>query len=69
MDITLDYQVGCVETVFMTRLRLTYGACPGHTIDHVKALACGGSDTPENMQYQMNEEAKEKDRWERIGCK
>ena len=21
MDITLDYQVGCVETVFMTRLR------------------------------------------------
>ena len=23
MDITLDYQVGCVETVFMTRLLIT----------------------------------------------
>ena len=38
-------------------------------IDHIKALACGGADTPRNMQWQSIEAGKEKDAWERIGCK
>lgn len=44
------------------------GPCPGYVIDHVKALACGGADSPENMQWQTIAEGKAKDRWERIGC-
>jgi hypothetical protein len=44
------------------------GKCPGYVIDHVKPLACGGLDTPKNMQWQTLEDAKAKDRWERIGC-
>lgn len=46
-----------------------YGACPGWVIDHRIALACGGEDAPSNMQWQTIEDAKEKDRWERKGCK
>jgi len=46
----------------------TIGACPGYVVDHVIALACGGRDTPANMQWQTITEGKEKDRWERIGC-
>lgn len=45
------------------------GACPGYVVDHIKPLACGGPDKPENMQWQTVEEAKAKDRIERIGCK
>ena len=44
------------------------GACPNYIIDHVIALACGGPDTPANMQWQTKAEAKAKDRWERKGC-
>jgi hypothetical protein len=44
------------------------GRCERYVIDHVKALACGGLDTPKNMQWQTLEEAKQKDKWERIGC-
>ena len=44
------------------------GACPGYVIDHIKALACGGADAPENMQWQTVEDAKAKDKWERKGC-
>jgi hypothetical protein len=44
------------------------GRCPGYVIDHVKPLACGGLDTPKNMQWQTVEDAKAKDRWERLGC-
>ena len=42
--------------------------CPGYVIDHIKALACGGADAPENMQWQTREEAKAKDRWELKEC-
>lgn len=42
--------------------------CRGYVIDHIKALACGGADTPENMQWQSREEAKAKDRWELKEC-
>ena len=44
------------------------GKCPGWVIDHVKALACGGADKPSNMQWQTVQAAKEKDKWERVGC-
>ena len=44
------------------------GSCPDYIIDHIKALACGGVDAPENMQWQTKEVANDKDRWERKGC-
>ena len=42
----------------------TYGSCPGYTVDHITPLKRGGADRPGNMQWQTNEEAKRKDRWE-----
>jgi hypothetical protein len=47
---------------------LVKGACPGYVIDHVKPLACGGADTPANMQWQTTEDAKAKDAVERKNC-
>ncbi len=44
------------------------GSCPNYIIDHVIPLACGGSDSPENMQWQTKEDARAKDKWERKGC-
>jgi hypothetical protein len=44
------------------------GSCPGYTIDHIKALACGGADDATNMQWQTQAEAKAKDKWELKGC-
>ena len=44
------------------------GSCPNYIIDHIKPLACGGADSPENMQWQTKHEAKLKDRWERVRC-
>ena len=38
---------------------------PGHVVDHVIPLACGGEDSPRNMQWQTISDAKAKDRWER----
>ena len=42
---------------------------PGHVVDHVIPLACGGADAPSNMQWQTTAAAKAKDKWERKGCK
>lgn len=42
--------------------------CPGYVIDHVKALACGGADSPANMQWQTVADGKAKDKWERREC-
>ena len=46
----------------------TRGACPGYIVDHIKALACGGADSPSNMQWQTVPDAKAKDRWELKEC-
>ena len=45
------------------------GKCPGYVIDHVVPLDCGGADAPENMQWQTTWDAKQKDKWERKGCR
>ena len=45
------------------------GGCRGYVVDHIKPLACGGDDTPSNMQWQTKEAAKVKDKWERHGCR
>lgn len=42
----------------------TTGPCPGYVRDHVIPLACGGSDSTMNMQWQTTEAGKDKDRWE-----
>jgi hypothetical protein len=42
---------------------------PGYVVDHIKPLACGGPDTPSNMQWQTTAAAKVKDKTERIGCR
>jgi hypothetical protein len=44
------------------------GACSGYVIDHVKPLACGGADAPENMQWQTTADGKAKDAVERKNC-
>lgn len=45
------------------------GPCPGWIIDHIKPLDCGGLDEPSNMQWQTEQQAKVKDKWERKGCR
>ena len=47
----------------------THGACNGYVIDRIVPLVCGGADEPGNMQWQTLAAAREKDRWERIGCR
>jgi hypothetical protein len=42
---------------------------PGYIIDHIVPLACGGTDTPANMQWQTAAQAKAKDHTERAGCR
>ncbi len=45
------------------------GACTGYVIDRIIPPICGGAEDPSNMQWQTIAEAKEKARWERIGCR
>jgi hypothetical protein len=45
------------------------GSCPGYVIDHVYPLCAGGADDPSNMQYQTQDAARRKDRWERQLCR
>src|SRR4051812_31184812 len=45
-----------------------YGSCPRYIVDHVVALACGGPDAVENMQWQSVADACEKDKWELRAC-
>lgn len=46
-----------------------HGPCAGYVIDRVVPHVCGGTEDAANMQWQTIAEAKEKDRWERIGCR
>ncbi len=46
----------------------TSGSCKGYVIDHKTPLACGGADSPANMQWQTTAESKLKDKTERAGC-
>jgi hypothetical protein len=46
----------------------TTGKCPGYIRDHVDALACGGKDAVENLQWQTYADALAKDKWELKGC-
>jgi hypothetical protein len=52
---------------FMRQTGYPHGR-PGFVVDHVVPLACGGSDTPQNMAWQSVADAKAKDKWERKGC-
>jgi hypothetical protein len=37
--------------------------------DHVVPFACGGPDSVANLQWQTTAAARDKDRWERNGCR
>ncbi|MDQ6826471.1 MAG: HNH endonuclease [Candidatus Eremiobacteraeota bacterium] len=41
----------------------------GHVVDHITPLACGGADSPSNMQWQTIADAMAKDRVERRACR
>jgi 2-keto-3-deoxy-6-phosphogluconate aldolase len=56
------------QTVCPATGRIEKRHCQGYVVDHIKALACGGADRPENMQYQTIADGKAKDKWERKGC-
>jgi hypothetical protein len=43
--------------------------CRNYIVDHKKALACGGADSPANMQWQTLAAAKAKDKIELKGCR
>ena len=45
------------------------GACPGHEIDHRKALMNGGADTPRNMQWLPREEHRVKTQRDHAACR
>ncbi|MDB5925237.1 MAG: exported protein of unknown function [Betaproteobacteria bacterium] len=47
----------------------TRGECRGYVIDRVIPMVCGGAEEPGNMQWQTIAQAREKGRWERIGCR
>jgi hypothetical protein len=46
-----------------------HGPCTGYVIDRIIPIACGGAEQPDNMRWITLPEAKEKARWERIGCR
>ena len=47
----------------------TSGSCKGYVIDRVIPPVCGGTEDAGNMRWQTLAEAKEKNRWEKIGCR
>lgn len=48
---------------------LPRGLCKGYVVDRIIPVVCGGSEAPDNMQWQTLTEARAKDKWERIGCR
>jgi len=59
---------GSAKHDFMRQTGYLHGR-PGYVVDHIVPLACGGSDSPSNMQWQTKAEAKAKDKIERKGCR
>ena len=45
------------------------GVCPGYVVDHIRPLCDGGEDLPRNMQWQTTDDAKRKDKEERLACR
>ena len=45
------------------------GACKGYVVDRVIPRLCGGAEDPSNMRWLTLAQAKEKARWDRIGCR
>ena len=45
------------------------GACPGWVKDHRIGLCVGGEDKPDNLRWMTVADAKDKDKWERKGCR
>lgn len=56
------------KDAFMRQTGYPHGR-KGYVVDHKVPLACGGSDSPSNMEWQTVADAKAKDKWERNGCK
>jgi hypothetical protein len=63
-----DRQARISTSTSLPSTGLTTGACPGYVKDHIRALACGGPDSVENLQWQTTAEAKAKDKRERKSC-
>ena len=57
-----------LATTMARATRAAIEGWPGHVVDDVVPLACGGADDPSNMQWQTTEEGKAKDKVERKGC-
>ena len=56
------------RATFMRQTGYPHGR-PGYVVDLIVPLACGGADSPANMQWQAVAAAKAKDKAERIGCR
>lgn len=56
------------KTQFMRETGYRNGR-PGYVVTYRKALACGGTENIENMEWLTVAEAKAKDKAERKGCK
>jgi hypothetical protein len=63
-----EHRSAAAKDAFMRSTGHPHG-WPGHVVDHVVPLACGGADAPSNMQWQTVAEANAKDRVERRGCR
>lgn len=62
-----EHRSAAAKDQFMRKSGHAHG-WPGHVVDHIVPLACGGADAPSNLQWQTTEEARAKDRVERKGC-
>ena len=46
----------------------TTGECPGFVIAYIRPRACGGADTPDNMEWRTRDMVKQSDNAERKKC-
>ena len=71
IDLHLVHEVTSPQAFGMLRDLKLKVAMPHRTfatVDHIVPLACGGSDSPSNMQWQTKAAAAAKDKVERRGC-